>query len=211
MKDAMTGTEIEYWDTCVFLALLKNEMHRPGEAQYVSDQARKFDIGALSIVTSTLTVTEILDSKMSVIQIARLKEIFGKNNFQFIDANFRVCELASEIRSYYAEHNVSVLGAKKLQVTTPDAIQVASAIAAQRLAKQPIKLLTFDSDDKTTRGHMAMESLNGLVANKYRLEIGRPTLKNQQATLILPETNIPDVLDTSPPPNERGEGLSDHV
>jgi hypothetical protein len=50
----MDGIELEYWDSCTFLALLKNEQHRPGEQTYLQDQARKFDMGALGLVTSLL-------------------------------------------------------------------------------------------------------------------------------------------------------------
>lgn len=182
----MAGTETEYWDSCVFLALLKDESLREGESAYLENQALRFDMGQLNLVTSSITLAEILACKMTPQQLQRFKAIAARSNFQFIDANARVCELASEIRSYYIDNPpVREHGLKTLKLMTPDAIHVASAIAAQMALKQTIKLLTFDSEDKPGRSEMAMTRLNGLVANKYRLSVGRPDLIHQQPSLAL--------------------------
>jgi predicted nucleic acid-binding protein len=182
----MAGTETEYWDSCVFLALLKGEPLREGESAYLEQQALRFDMGQLNLVTSSITLTEILACKLTPQQWQKFKAISAQSNFQFIDANARVCELASEIRNFYFENPPPRQeGAKVLKLMTPDAIHVASAIAAQTALKQPIKLLTFDTEDKPTRNDMAMVRLNGMVANKYRLSIGRPDLTHQQSSLAL--------------------------
>lgn len=169
----MAGIEFEYWDACVFLALLKGEIHRQGELEYLVGQAEKFDRGRLCIITSTISVTEILDAKFSPDQIRRIKEMYSRSNFQFIDANLKICELASEIRSYYFENPIRTDG-KVIGLATPDAIHVASAIVAGEAALQPVNLLTFDSEHNPSRKSMAMTSMTGLVAGKYRLEIERP-------------------------------------
>lgn len=181
----MAGIDIEYWDSCVFLALLKRESHRLGEPEYLQEQARKFDIGTLGIVTSSIALTEILESSLTAEQSAALKQMFVRSNFQFIDANFKVCELASEIRNYYRDNPIRPENLKKIFPSTPDAIHVASALTAQTMLKHPIKLLTFDSEDKPIKNEMALTKMDGLVANKYRLRIGRPELQHQQTSLFL--------------------------
>lgn len=182
----MSGTETEYWDTCVFLALLKGESLRHGEESYLEQQSLRFDIGQLNLVTSAITITEILACKLTKEQRDRLREVSTRRNFQYIDANPGVCELASEIRNYYVENPPSrPEGSKTLKLMTPDSIHVASAIAVQTAIKRPVKLLTFDCTDKPSKGEMALDRLNGLVANKYRLTIGRPDVSNQQVSLTL--------------------------
>lgn len=182
----MSGTETEYWDTCVFLALIKGEPLRQGEETYLEMQARKFDMGQLNLVTSAITITEILASKLTEEQHEKLRDFSTRSNFQYIDANPGICTLASEIRNYYSENPpIRPAGSKTLKLPTPDAIHVASAIAVQASVKRPVKLLTFDCKDKPSRNEMALDSLDGMVANKYHLRIGRPDVSNQQVLLGL--------------------------
>ena len=182
----MSGTETEYWDTCVFLALIKGETLPHGEESYLEQQALRFDIGQLNLVTSAITITEILACKLTKEQRDRLRDLSTRKNFQYIDANPSVCELASEIRNYYFENPpLRPDGSKKLKLMTPDSIHVASAIAVQAAMKRPVKLLTFDCADKPSKGEMALDRLSGLVANKYRLTIGRPDVSNPQVSLSL--------------------------
>lgn len=179
----MSGIDIEYWDTCVFLALLKREEHRPGELQYLEEQALRFDMGVLALVTSSITLAEVLQSKQTPEQWNRVSKIFARANFQFVDANHRVCELASEIRDYYLRNPIQTDSGKDLRLMTPDAIHIASAIVANTSAKQSIKLLTFDDRDKPGKNDIALTRLNGSVAGRYTLEIGRPQVSRQQAAL----------------------------
>lgn len=179
----MSGIEIQYWDTCVFLALFKREEHRPGELQYLEEQALRFDMGVLGIVTSSITVAEIMQSKQTAEQWERWNKIYSRSNFQFVDANYRVCGLASEIRDYYFENPVKTDAGVELRLMTPDAIHLASAIIAQSGARRSIQLLTFDDRDKPAKNDIALTRLNGLVAGKYQLHVGRPAISRQQSVL----------------------------
>ncbi len=130
----------EYWDTCVFLAYIRKEDHRPGEIEEIESKIKQFQEGTLYLFTSTITITEIFEA-------ARLDEqerkifsgIFKRTNFQFIDANRNICELASEIRSHF-KLNPPI---KTLFPTAPDAIQVASAIALRKLHTDELKTYNF--------------------------------------------------------------------
>lgn len=183
----MDGIELEYWDSCVFMALLKNEQHLPGEQTYLQNQARKFDMGALAIVTSTIAITEIFEARLTDEQIAQLRGMYTRSNFQFIDATTQICQVASFIRSYYKKNPIKD-GSAELYPSTPDAIHIASAIAAQSVSKQEIRLLTFDSKNKPDKKELGLTNISGLVAGKYTLTICRPPLKGQQDELFNPNS-----------------------
>lgn len=188
------GTKSEYWDTCIFLALIKGEVHRPGELEYIQKQALLFDNGALTIVTSSITVAEIRNATLDEDQIRRLDHVYRRSNFHFIDVTLQVAQTASKIRSFYTANPMLSSNNKPLMLHTPDAIHVASVIAAQRGAKQAVKLLTLDSDNKPKHGSIGLGKLNGLVAGEFNLVIGRPEIKGgSQSLLELP-------LPPAPPP-----------
>lgn len=174
----MDGTELEYWDSCIFLALLQGETtHKTGELQYLEQQARKFDIGALGIVTSSITIAEVFEARLSDENKAKFRSMYTRSNFEFIDANVGICQIASEIRGYYKNNPID-----GLYPSTPDAIHIASAIAAQSATKDGLLLITLDEENK--KKEVGLVKLSGLVANKYNLTICRPPLKNLQAGLF---------------------------
>lgn len=171
----MAGNKIEYWDSCIFLALLKQETnHLPGELAYLEQQARRFDHGELILATSSIAITEILAAGFDEIQNARIKAMYQRDNFMFIDASRRVCELASDIRSFYLSNPVKPESNKSWNVATPDAIHIASAITLNQRAAQQVKFLTFDCSDKPKTKELGLTGLSGLIANRYPLEIIRP-------------------------------------
>lgn len=177
------GTKVEYWDTCIFLAYIKGEEHRPGELDYIKAQASRFDAGKLSIVTSSITIAEIREATLTVAQIDQLRQIYRRSNFLFIDVTPQVSEVASKIRSFYTTNPILAGDGKALMLHTADAIHVASAIAAQKGAKEPVKLLTLDSDNKSKSSSVGLEKISGNVAGDFPLIIGRPDVKGYQLKL----------------------------
>ena len=173
----MDGIEFEDWDSCVFLALLQKENHKSGELHYLEQQARKFDMGALGIITSSITITEVFEARLSDENKEKFRSMYTRSNFEFIDANVGICQIASEVRGYYKSHPID-----GLYPSTPDAIHVASAIAAQSVTKNSLLLITFDEENK--KKEVGLIKLSGLVANKYNLTICRPPLSNMQARLF---------------------------
>lgn len=190
----MAGIEFEYWDSCIFIAYLqKEDGHRAGELKYIQEQAQKFDMGTLGIVTSTITVTEIYETRLTPEQHAKFRSMYSRSNFQFIDAGMEVCKIASEIRGYYKANPVLNENNVGHWPTTPDAIHIASAIGVQKQFTEPIKLITLDSKNKAKFNELALTKMSGLVANKWPLIICRPPLPPQQTSFLYdqPATNQP--------------------
>ncbi len=179
----MDGIEIEYWDSCVFLALLNKEQHRAGEMTYIEKQAHRFDIGAVGLITSAIAVAEIFEARLTEEQAKLFRSMYTRSNFQFIDANQRVCFEASSIRSYYKCNPINQDG-RDLYPSAPDAIHIASAIAAQSMLKRGIKLITFDSENKPKNNDLGLTKLSGLVAGKHQLTICRPPVDGNTGELF---------------------------
>lgn len=92
--------------------------------------------------------------------------------------------MASEIRGYYKNNPIKANG-RDVYPSAPDAIHVASAIAAQAVSKQKILLITFDSEDKPAKNEIGLTKISGNVAGKYQLTICRPPIKGQQENLFV--------------------------
>jgi hypothetical protein len=170
----MSGTKIVYWDSCIFIAHLKNETHRPGEIQSINDQALHFDMGLIVLATSSIALLEILPASLDDEQKKKFKSMLNRSNFQFIETSHLICERAAEIRDYYKANPV----ADTKLPGSPDCIHIASAIAAQEISGQKVNLVTLDSDSKS--GEVGLTKLSGVIAGKYQLEICRPDVKGQQ-------------------------------
>lgn len=166
--------DVEYWDTCVFLAYLKEEQHRAGEYEEIESQIRRFEMGGLVLATSTITITEMYQaSRFTSQQQSLLDGWFKRSNFYFVDANQSVCKLASDIRSDFKENSES-LGFKGAYPTTPDAIQVASAIALKQVYSGVINLITLDSNTKPSAKELALTDMAVEIKKKYGVNICRP-------------------------------------
>ena len=150
----------------------------------MQNQARKFDMGAMGLVTSAIAVAEIFESRLTKEQADRFRSMYTRSNFQFVDASFQICNVASEIRGYYKNNPIKQNG-KDVYPSAPDAIHVASAIAAQTVSKQQILLITLDSEDKPAKNEIGLTKISGNVAGKYQLTICRPPTKGQQENLFV--------------------------
>lgn len=183
----MDGVELEYWDSCIFLALLQKEKHKQGELECLEQQSRKFDIGALSIITSSITIAEVFEARLSDDSKLKIRDMYARSNFRFVDATVSICQRASEIRGYYKVKPIKDNGIE-LYPSLPDAIHIASAIAAQAVTGRNIPLITFDSKNKPQKKELGLTGLSGMVANKYKLTICRPLLTNKLGGLLDDET-----------------------
>lgn len=180
----MSGIDFEYWDSCVFLAFLQAETHRPGELNYLQEYAQKFDAKLVGITTSTITVAEVYEARLTEKQRAFFRSMYSRSNFHFQDANYQICEVASEIRGFYKTNPVANENGVLLYPTTPDAIHVASAIAVQKGLNKSINLITLDSENKAKKNELGLTKLSGLVAQKWQQNIIRPPLKPKQSELL---------------------------
>lgn len=159
-----TYKEVIYLDSSVIIAWLKAEIRSPEEMAGLEDCFEKIMSGEIKVITSVITMEEILKGKMSPEAVDCFENILSKRrNFEYVDLDNRIAKLGQEIRNYY------VLIHRTIE--TPDATHLATAIHYKVNA-----LYTFDKDD--------LLPLNGNVAGHY-LIICIPPAPNQ-GKLIFP-------------------------
>lgn len=141
-----------YWDTCVFIAWLKDEARAPGEMEGVAEMVKAVDKGHAVIVTSVLTTTEILESKLTPPQCDKLHKVFKRPELQKVACDDRVATKAREIRDFYQRRGQKLM--------TPDSIHLATAILYDVGA-----FFTFDgSSGRVKKNGVKLVPLNGDVA-----------------------------------------------
>ena len=96
-----TGKPIIYWDSCVFLAWIKDENRPNDEMDGVYDVAQKIQNDQCVLLTSSITSVEILESTLMDEAKQRLSGLFKRRNCQRAAADDRVMQLAYELRDYY--------------------------------------------------------------------------------------------------------------
>jgi predicted nucleic acid-binding protein len=113
-----TNPPLFYWDSCLFLAWLKDEERKIGEMDGVRDIIQRMKRRDVRVMTSVLTMVEVLAAKIPVGVDSLFKDLLKRVSRQGMD--IRVAALAHDLRNHYA-----VLG-KSLK--TSDAIHLATAI-----------------------------------------------------------------------------------
>jgi hypothetical protein len=163
----MAGTRpIYYWDTCIFLAWLKDEKTRkPGEMEGVEDALGRFKRREVELMTSTITVIEASAAKIETPQFAQFEDAIQRTNFSRISVDIPVAKLARNLRDYYHQRVAEFRG---LNLSIPDAIHVASAILYKAT-----EMHTFDEKDKTKFETLGLIPLSGNVGG-YNLKICHP-------------------------------------
>ena len=157
----MTGKNLVYLDSCIFIAWLKNEIRSdPREMAGVSDIGVSFDMGQIDIVTSTITFTEVLQSSIGQSEFDRFRNLFSRRNAFLIDVNRKIAEISHNIRDFYYSPNSQALD-------TPDCIHLASAIWFHCSI-----FYTFDGSSGKSNGLL---NLPFPLANKYPLKIQKPS------------------------------------
>ena len=169
---------IVYWDSCVFIAWLKDEDRASGEMAGLHSVAKEVYANKKAIITSVQTQTEILESKIGHEEYARFEAFLNRSNVQVINVDGRIANLAMKIRDHYSQQDV--------KIETPDATHLATAI----LYKAPT-FHTFDEDD--------LIPISGNVAG-HNLKIEKPSGK--QLGFDLPRKSRSDEEDDQ---NEEGE------
>jgi predicted nucleic acid-binding protein len=160
----MNGNKF-YWDSSVFIAWLKNEPAYKEYLTHMEEYASQADQRKIVLVTSTLTNTEILDSKMGNDAKEAFSLFLKRPNVTEAAPDRRITVLASQIRDYYQVLKDS--GKSNRTLAVPDAIHVATAIHYS-----VNQLHTFD-DGKKSRKHLGLLSLHGNVAG-HPLVICKP-------------------------------------
>lgn len=158
-----------YWDTCLFLAWLKDESSRkPGEMDGVREYLTRHSNRQISLMTSVLTLTEMTIAKVPAGTENLLEQVMQRRNFTRLSIDLRVATLARDLRNHY------IADPKKyhdMGLTVPDSLHLASAIL-----NKATEFHTFDEFDKPKYKALGLIPLSGNVAG-HKLVICKPIAK----------------------------------
>lgn len=163
----MPGADkIYYWDTCLFLAWLKDEERKTGEMDGVREIIGRAKRREVKLMTSVLTSVEVLSAKIPVGLDTLLKDMMRRVNRVGMDN--KIASLAHDLRNHYAAS-----GGKTL--STPDAIHLATAILYRA-----DEFHTFDCEGSSKS--LGLIPLSGNVGG-HKLIICKPEAKNLELDL----------------------------
>lgn len=151
-----------YWDTCIFLAWLKNEPNERGIVEGMEETARDVDNNKIHLVTSVVTITEVLQGRLTPVQSKLFQAFFGRKNVHRVNLDIRIATLSHEIRDYYDQQGTVL--------STPDSQHLATAII-----NNVDEFHTLDGAGKKKKGKLI--PLSGNIAGKYNLRICEPYSK----------------------------------
>lgn len=150
-----------YWDTCVFLAWIKNEKRPHGEMDGLASVLNEVEKGNLHLLTSVTTRAEILFKRSGENAAAKFNDLFKRSNVHAVNIDEHIATEAAEIREYYIEQPGKGLG-------FADAIHLATALT--------YNASVFHTFDDGKKGQLGLLELNGDVAGRP-LSIEKPRTK----------------------------------
>ena len=146
-----------YWDNCIFIAWIHDEPLDVSIMAGIEDVVKQVDNKEITLMTSVVTRTELLESKMNSAAKKKCDDLFNRRNVVMINLDRRISDLSHEIRSYYDRKGV-ILG-------TADCQHVATAILYEA-----DEFHTLDGSGKKKKGTI-LQTLTGKIAGKYLLNI----------------------------------------
>ena len=161
-----------YWDSCVFIAWLQDEPQPQEVMDGIADVVAGVDAEKIILVTSVVTLTEVLECTLPAPAIEKFESIFKRPNVQQVSLDQRVARLSSEIRNYYVQRG-------GMKVWTADAQHLATAIMTN--CDEFHTLDGFKRDKKLSR----LLSLRNSVAG-YPLKICIPPASPQMSFSLNP-------------------------
>ena len=160
----MPGADpLYYWDTCLFLAWLKDEERNSGEMDGVREIIERQRKRACRIMTSVITTVEVLQATIPT----GIDTLFSglMRRISRVGVDTKVAQMAHDIRN-----DCKVSGIKMIE--TPDALHMATAIL-----HRADQFHTFDE---------ALLALPGKIAGN-RLVICKPEARNPGLDLRAPK------------------------
>jgi len=159
----MSGKEAIFWDSCVFISYITNEK-RSDERDMagVEELVRLIDMDQYVLVTSVITIAEVLEKSTGCKAYQNFRDFFKRPNSLLVDITRPIAEIAHDIRNDFT------LG-KDQKLSTPDSLQIASAIHARCSV-----FYTFDGCSAKKDGIL---QLHDQILAKYSLEICKPEPK----------------------------------
>ena len=158
-----------YWDACIFLAWLKNEERAEGEMPGLLSLAQEVEKENFSVITSVITITEILPACSGEEVVTEFKKLFQRSNFRMVNVDERIATKASEIRDHYVG---KAKREKVASIKLADSFHLATAITLG-----VSRFHTFDGSHEK----QGLLDLNGNVAG-HPLVIEKP--HTAQGTLL---------------------------
>lgn len=163
----MNGSKpIYYWDTCIFFAWLKDENRPDEEIEAIECILKLNKQGKNIIMTSTITITELLESKISKQSEELFMAALKRPNITRIPTLEPIAYEARRIRDFY--YNQRDRSGKTL--STPDSLHLATAIIYEA-----DEFHSFDEkDNKNTLGLLPLSGnvagANLTICKPYMLE-----------------------------------------
>ncbi|TPI70335.1 MULTISPECIES: type II toxin-antitoxin system VapC family toxin [unclassified Mesorhizobium] len=167
------ASPIYYWDTCLFLAWLNDEIRKSGEMDGVREVIARHKRREVKLVTSVLTRVEVLQSKIPVGVGNSFTDLMKRMTQLGMD--IKVAGLSHDLRDHYSA-NAAAHGGKTL--STPDAIHLATAIHYRA-----DEFHTFDNGGSAKS--LGLLPLSGNVGG-HKLKICKPEAKSPQFDLQKP-------------------------
>lgn len=174
----MAGAEpTYYWDTCLFVAWIKDEERPSGEMDGVREIIQRHKRREVKIITSVLATVEVLQCKLPAGMETLLSGIMKRLD-QRIGMDSKVANLAHDLRNYYSSRPTEF----DTTLATPDAIHLASAIM-----NRATEFHTFDGGG--VGKSLGLLPLSGNVAG-HKLTICKPQARHPQLDLRKPRRNV---------------------
>jgi len=176
----MPGRRNVYWDACIFITWLTNEQRpNPHDLDGVAYVVEQWFGKAFTIVTSTISRLEVLECTLTTEQVSKFRSSLRRSDMHVIGPSSPIIDVAHEIRSHYESPRVS----------TPDAIHLATAIAANCDT-----FFTFDGQNPSEKKGRKLLPLGPVLCNKYKLGIELPRRPStNQGDLLVGVPGIPTV------------------
>jgi len=116
-----------YWDSCVFLAFLKNEVVKhPVEVPIIGELMAANSTGGNTVLGSQMVRLEVLEWSLGPDARRSFDAFYQQNYNDIYDVDSRVATLAREIRDYYKASPIDPMKTRTMGL--PDAVHIATAI-----------------------------------------------------------------------------------
>lgn len=152
-----------YWDTCVFMAWLKDEKppHRTVyEVAGIQNTVEKVENGSAILVTSTITIAELLESKLRPANSDLFFQFMQKRRVSVIAADIIVARYAKNIRDQFFDDSETP---NEKTISTPDSLHLATGVI-----HKVTEFHTFDGkNNKNSIGLLQLDNRPEL--NKLRI------------------------------------------